>query len=253
MSAAPDRSPPAGRSAAQIADEARTIRDDMDRTLDEIGYRLSPGQLSNAAVDVVRDVLRGGDGPVSRSIRANPLPVILIGVGFLWLAWEASRVPQLEGEAVRDPASGGFALSPQRSRILLTGLIGATRQGAARFRRVEGLIAEPALSAPLRRSADALDLGAESLCAELRRLGGDPDPDPPTHSAWAEFDSLALRAEGRERIFAALATGLDALSGLFRDSLKEDWAPRLKVVIGARFHDLEIVRHEISNVREDVA
>lgn len=253
MSAVPDRSPPAGRSSADIADEARTIRDDMDRTLDEIGYRLSPGQLSNAAVDVVRDVLRGGDGPVSRSLRANPLPVILIGVGFLWLAWEASRVPHLDGEAVGDSGSDGFALSPQRSRILLTGLIGATRQGAARFRRVEGVIAEPTLSAPLRRSAEALDLGVESLCAELRRLGGEPDPDPPGHPIWAELDALALRAEGHERVFAALASGLDGLSDLYRDSLKEDWTPALKVVIGARFHELEIVRHEVSNVREGVA
>jgi hypothetical protein len=243
-------SSPRRENAADIAEDARALRDRMDRTLDEIGFRLSPGQLSNALVDIARDVMRGGDGPVPRSIRANPLPVILIGAGFLWLAWEAFRAPQLEGEAVK---SGEGILSPQRARILLTGLIGATRQGAARFRRVEGVIVEPLLVPPVRRGAEALDLAAEVLSGELRRRGGEPDPDPPTHPLWHAFDDAPLLAEDRERVFTALEAGMTGLIGLYRGTLKEDLPGDLRVVIGARFHDLDTVCADVSALRESVS
>lgn len=251
MSAVPE--PHRGRRTSdQIADDARAIRAAMDRTLDEIEYRLSPGQLSSGTVDMVRDVLRGGNGPVPHAIRSNPLPVILIGVGFLWLAWQASRAPHIDARRVYEPEEEP-SISSQRIRILLTGLIGATRQGAERFRRAEGVIGDPVLGLPLRRCAERMEAAGDALTAELARRGSTIEPDAPPHPVWQAFDALPIKGADHRVLFQSLADGLDATFALARDSLHEPLPAPLRVAVGSEFHELEILRHEVAALREAVA
>lgn len=250
MSASPERPARPRAHSAEIADEARAIRARMDQTLDEIEFRLSPGQLSGGVMEIVRDVMQGRDGPVTRAIRANPLPVLLIGLGFLWMAWEAAREPRLEGRRM-EPGNGHGAL-PQRTRIVLTGLIEALRQGAERFRRVEAVIAEPAVAAPLLACAERLAGAADALDEDVRKAGGRIETGAPAHPIWADVDAVPLVAAEGRNLIGALEQGVDATLVLLRDAVREDLAPDQRVSIGARFHEVDIIRHEIMALREAV-
>jgi ElaB/YqjD/DUF883 family membrane-anchored ribosome-binding protein len=82
---------PGSKSAAEIEREVHASRADVERTLDEIQERLSPGQLLDQAVGY----LRGGGGEFMRNlgdqVRSNPLPVTLVGVGLAWMMLAGRR------------------------------------------------------------------------------------------------------------------------------------------------------------------
>jgi hypothetical protein len=71
-------------NSAALEREVRAQRAEISETLTEIRERLSPGQLLDAALRS-----RGTRDNISRIgavMVRNPLPVMLIGVGVLWLA-----------------------------------------------------------------------------------------------------------------------------------------------------------------------
>jgi hypothetical protein len=100
---------PGSKSAAEIEREVRDSRADVERTLDQIQERLSPGQLLDQAVGY----LRGGGGEFVRnlgdSVRNNPLPVTLVGVGLAWMMLadrgrngDRPQAPDMERDWERD-------------------------------------------------------------------------------------------------------------------------------------------------------
>ena len=172
--APPNTTATQGRRPEEIEHEIQSIRARMDTVIDEIEFRLSPGQMSGGVVQVVRDVIQGGgdglSGRIARAVRANPIPVALMGVGALWLAVAIARTPESTTE-FDDYDPHGRHLDP-RSRHLLTDLIAACRDGSEAFRRADMTIADTALSARLEDLADQLDRSAMALDAELRTGGG---------------------------------------------------------------------------------
>lgn len=70
---------------AAIAHEIDVTRSEVDQTLDALQAKLSPGQLLDRAVEFMRE--NGGElaSNLGRSVKQNPLPVILTGVGLLWM------------------------------------------------------------------------------------------------------------------------------------------------------------------------
>ena len=81
------------QSSAKLEREVRAQRAEISETLTEIRERLSPGQLLDAALRSTgtrQNVSRIGSVMVR-----NPLPVMLIGVGVLWLALSNNRPPRL--------------------------------------------------------------------------------------------------------------------------------------------------------------
>ena len=82
-------------------------RAEIDETLDAIGRRLSPGQLLDNTMGYFR---AGGSelgSSLARSVKANPFPVILTGVGLAWLMSTSSSGDgagrhESMGEYVRD-------------------------------------------------------------------------------------------------------------------------------------------------------
>lgn len=253
MTAAHDRSETTGRTArspADIESDIRAIRSRMDRTLDEIEYRLSPGQLSGGMVDLVRDVVQGNPNRTARAIRENPVPVALIGIGVLWLAWAVSRTPALDGHAY---AAEDALISDQRARSVLGALVTATRQGAEGCREADIAIADTALGPRLREIAAQLDRAAAALEGELYRLDGALDPTGPVHPAWGGLRESLDLGSGRQRVLSALEHGIEATLNDFRGALAEDLPDHLRVVIGAHFHELEQVQHRIDALRESVA
>lgn len=83
---------PGSKSAAEIEREVREERAHVEQTLDAIQDRLSPGQLVDQAVTYIRT--SGGSDFVRNlgdSVRQNPIPIALIGVGLAWMMFASSR------------------------------------------------------------------------------------------------------------------------------------------------------------------
>jgi hypothetical protein len=129
----------------QIERDLEKTRSRMDRRLDELQERLSPGQIANDALSY----FSGGDGTeftqsLITKVKANPLPAVLAGVGLAWLmASDArpdsprarkhrdvdyvARLRDAEADTVRLPGEGdeahGERLDVARGRVL-----GVTRE-----------------------------------------------------------------------------------------------------------------------------
>lgn len=264
--APPDTTAPQGRRPEEIEHEIQSIRARMDSVIDEIEFRLSPGQMSGGVVQVVRDVIQGGgdglSGRIARAVRANPIPVALMGVGALWLAVAVARTPDSTTE-FDDYAPNGRQLDP-RSRHLLTDLTGACRDGAEAFRRADMTIADPSLSGRLQELADQLDRSAVALDAELRQGGGWIETAGDGGRVWSPMHGLAEASArsviagaggpgARGDLLARLESGLDGTLALFRDALRDAPDDHLQVAIGAQFHALETARHRVGALREAVA
>jgi ElaB/YqjD/DUF883 family membrane-anchored ribosome-binding protein len=70
----------------RIESEIAHTRAEVSSTIDAIQRKLTPGQLMDQAVDYFRTSAPADFGAtLSRSIRDNPIPVALVGVGIAWL------------------------------------------------------------------------------------------------------------------------------------------------------------------------
>jgi len=70
----------------RIESEIAHTRAEVSSTIDAIQRKLTPGQLMDQAVDYFRSSAPSDFGAnLSRSIRDNPIPVALVGVGIAWL------------------------------------------------------------------------------------------------------------------------------------------------------------------------
>ncbi|HEX5764260.1 MAG TPA: DUF3618 domain-containing protein, partial [Woeseiaceae bacterium] len=80
-----------GKDPKDPKDPARLERDidrtraSLGRTVDALERRLSPGELVDQAMGMARE--HGGEFATNlgRSVRNNPMPVILTGVGLAWM------------------------------------------------------------------------------------------------------------------------------------------------------------------------
>lgn len=75
----------ADRSAADLEREGAQIRADLDRTLDEIEHKLSPGELLDRSVDFLRNNGSEFVREAGETVRNNPIPVLLTAAGLIWL------------------------------------------------------------------------------------------------------------------------------------------------------------------------
>ena len=151
----------ANRSPEDIERDIAGIRARMDQTLDELEFRLSPGQLTSGAVDLVKDVMRGNPSRLGDAIRNNPIPVVMIGIGALWLAVAMGRSQQQQ----MDETAGRriSRLSPADISDVLSPLIAVTLQGVDGLRQAETKIADPKVQAMVREIAQQHDRAAAAL------------------------------------------------------------------------------------------
>lgn len=74
------------RSADEIASDIERTRADLSSTVEAIQTKLTPGELKNQAVDYALSTTPGAFGAnLVTTVRDNPIPVALIGVGIAWL------------------------------------------------------------------------------------------------------------------------------------------------------------------------
>lgn len=101
------------RDADQIESDIERARAEVSATIDAIQSKLTPGQMMDQAIAYLRDSGTGEFGSnLGRTVRDNPVPVALIGVGIAWLAMGGSR-PRgpLEDRARAAPRTSTAAMS----------------------------------------------------------------------------------------------------------------------------------------------
>ena len=102
---------------SDIEREVAAQRAEISATLTEIKERLSPGELLD---QVLRDArTRDAIARMGSAIGRNPLPVVLIGVGALWLALssnQAERAPAYSRSRTRPAARA--AMPVERERLM---------------------------------------------------------------------------------------------------------------------------------------
>lgn len=80
------------RSPEEIERDLAQTRAEVSSTIDAIQQKLTPGQLMDQAIDYWRSSAPADFGSnLSQSVRQNPLPVTLIGVGIAWLMMSGRR------------------------------------------------------------------------------------------------------------------------------------------------------------------
>lgn len=103
------------RSSDEIRADIERTRADMDETVEQIGYKLSPGQI----VDQMWDKVRAGDAAhsIMDVVRDHPVPSMLMGLGLSWLMYEKTNTS--DGERLRrkygDIGPGTYA--PAEGRV----------------------------------------------------------------------------------------------------------------------------------------
>jgi hypothetical protein len=103
-----------------IERDLRETRARVDRTIDEIQERLSPGQLLDEGLRYLRngpsDHLATFGSNLGTSVRDNPLPVAMIGLGVAWLALGQRQGPSQRPSGSGDGGAGMSESMAERAR-----------------------------------------------------------------------------------------------------------------------------------------
>ncbi len=90
----------------RIERELEDTRQRLDRSLTEVQARLAPGRVVDEALIYARETGVADFGRnLGRSVRDNPLPVALVGVGLAWLMAADRRGPPAASDQSEDLAS----------------------------------------------------------------------------------------------------------------------------------------------------
>jgi|SRR5690348_6245060 len=112
------------QSSEQLEQEAERNRAQLAETLDEIRSRMSPGQVLDQFVQYSRD---SGAGEFARNlgrqVKANPLPLTLMGASIAWLAMANGR-----SSSASWPRTGAGGYKEARDKA--ANYVGATGQAA---------------------------------------------------------------------------------------------------------------------------
>jgi Protein of unknown function (DUF3618) len=103
----------------QLERESEGTRTRLGEILDELRLRLTPGQVVDQFADYARegpaaDFLRN----LSREIRENPLPLLLIAAGIGWLAFATSRRPQMSAAGRDLEMRSAVEIDPRTAAVL---------------------------------------------------------------------------------------------------------------------------------------
>lgn len=221
------------RSPEQIQAEIARTRGDMDATLTAIEQRLTPGQLVDQGIDYLRS--SGASEFVSNlggSVKNNPLPVALVGIGLAWLMASGNRKPAYAqpqaaatGPGVMQRASEGVASAKERlsqttqaarERVGQMGQSARQRMERVRYQaerartRYDSMMREQPLAlgaiglalgalvaaaAPRTRQEDELMGAASDRLTEKAKKAGKEQLEKVQHVAGAARDAASQEAE----------------------------------------------------------
>jgi hypothetical protein len=75
----------ADKPLGEIEEDIAQTRADLAETLDALERKLAPRHLLEKGVDMLRGSFDGEIGRIGETVRANPIPLALIGAGIGWL------------------------------------------------------------------------------------------------------------------------------------------------------------------------
>src|SRR6516225_9345320 len=103
--------------SARLEREAEDTLWQLSGTLDELRGRMTPGRV----VDQVIDYTRGSPAAefmrnLGREVRENPIPLVVVGIGILWLLLATNRTSRsvIASAADRLATATRFRSRPQR-------------------------------------------------------------------------------------------------------------------------------------------
>jgi hypothetical protein len=91
------------KSPERLEQEANQARARLERTVDELSNRLSPGELLDQGLHMVRE--HGGEfgRTLGNQVKQNPLPLIVTAIGLSWLMFGTRTRGEGYVEPYRDP------------------------------------------------------------------------------------------------------------------------------------------------------
>lgn len=82
------------KDPSTLEEEAQQVRNRLGHNIDELGHRLSPGDLLDQAIGMAGE--HGGEFSrnLGTQLKNNPVPLLLTGVGLTWLIAASNRPPR---------------------------------------------------------------------------------------------------------------------------------------------------------------
>jgi hypothetical protein len=102
------------RDPDELEREADAARESIRQTIDSLEQRLSPGQMVDRMFRQWREGNSEFTTNLTRTVRANPVPVLLSALGLTWLALADKRPPPPAG-SYASSGSGGSTSGAMRS------------------------------------------------------------------------------------------------------------------------------------------
>jgi ElaB/YqjD/DUF883 family membrane-anchored ribosome-binding protein len=156
------RDPENDKDPAAIERDIDRTRASLGRTVDALESRLSPGELLDQALGMARQ--HGGEFATNlgRSVRNNPMPVILTGVGLAWMM-ASSNEPRAASytASYEDWTSPNASASKTRHRL---------KSGMSSAKSAAGAVGDTAARATdtVRQSVDSLGDRASETKERMR-------------------------------------------------------------------------------------
>jgi Protein of unknown function (DUF3618) len=169
-------------SPAEIENEIRRTRVKLGLTLDALEYQLAPRQLIGKGVDMVTYSLKANKTvffDLGEAVRANRLPLALIGAGIAWLIAANLGLEDAVQEAVSSAetgGSGGRTTGTGRNGVWVHHAAGAARS----VREAAGTVLERAgayaeytrpTTEPVRRAGRSLRMTVEQRPFQIGLAG----------------------------------------------------------------------------------
>jgi Protein of unknown function (DUF3618) len=98
FSTSSDQNSPDATNPSGLEREGDEIRADMDRTLDALERKFSPGQILDRSVEYLRTNGSNVANSVGEAVRKHPVPAVMTCVGLIWLGTSLTR-ERLPGQA----------------------------------------------------------------------------------------------------------------------------------------------------------
>jgi hypothetical protein len=148
------------KDPAQLEQDIDRTRASLGRTVDELEHRLSPGELVDQAIGMARE--HGGEFATNlgRSVKNNPIPMLLTSVGLAWMMASSNEPRARTGDAAVHPRGSKESLS-SKARSAGASVSGSARQARQRVGDTVGTAGER-----VRSGADRARSGFEHMLEE---------------------------------------------------------------------------------------
>lgn len=230
----------ASRRPADIEQEIEAIRARLEATLHELEERLSPDRLVSSASHAFRDATVPGPlfDDMLDAARRNPVPLLLIGAGVAWIAYDLLR-NQREPAPLRPAAPDSAAVA------LVADLVGIARQGTRTLRQAGMHLPDGPARLLLREAAEERGLTAAVLQAELQRLAGETvhgdAPGGIVLAGWKRVQEV-MSSGPDTALPQAVAAAEAETEQHFRAALAHDLPGDLRLIVAARLTEVQRTR-----------